>query len=150
MHQENGASAPLACPDCGQAYEPADNYCRECGMYLAAERLPVAKSGTGAVTVRPAGLPVPAKRVATAVAVGTALQIGAGAGRQVPRPARRQRSARERTQAFHEGRDEAGRGGTDRGGHGSPVRPPDLDPARIAPLSQIAAASLKRSMSSHV
>ncbi|MGE5596980.1 MAG: hypothetical protein ACM3S1_13230 [Hyphomicrobiales bacterium] len=71
----------MTCPDCGTAYEPTDNYCRRCGMYLAAVR-PTAPATVGAESravepVRP-GLPAPVKKAATALAIGTALQIGVG------------------------------------------------------------------------
>lgn len=68
------------CPDCGATYETTDNYCRGCGMYLAALRAiePVPLS-TPVVVPRPrTGLPAPVTKLATAVAVGTALQIGVG------------------------------------------------------------------------
>jgi hypothetical protein len=70
----------LVCPDCSATYALSDNYCRQCGMYLAAVR------GTTTLTtrtehalepVRP-GLPAPVRRAATAVAVGAALQVGLG------------------------------------------------------------------------
>ncbi|MCK9518430.1 MAG: hypothetical protein M0R74_05285 [Dehalococcoidia bacterium] len=70
-----------ACPDCGAAYELTDNYCRRCGMYLAAARpstsLTAEHQARALEPVR-AGLPVPVKRAATALAIGTALQIGVG------------------------------------------------------------------------
>ena len=78
------------CPDCGSAYTLSDNYCRECGMFLAALRtapatLPLVRSEP-ALPVRVerqrAALPAPVKKAATALAIGTALQIGANvAGR---------------------------------------------------------------------
>lgn len=76
----------LACPDCGAVFEPSDNYCRQCGMYLAAQRTTVAvtrtQTTTGSALVRPqrarAPLPAPVKKAATAVAVGAALQVGLG------------------------------------------------------------------------
>ncbi|HET7737330.1 MAG TPA: hypothetical protein VFK32_02035 [Tepidiformaceae bacterium] len=68
------------CPDCGTTYESTDNYCRGCGMFLAALRqIEPVKVSTAAVVERPsAGLPAPVKKMVTAVAVGTALQIGVG------------------------------------------------------------------------
>jgi len=81
------------CPDCGAGYAPEDNYCRQCGMYVAALRtLPVTTPPAAAAvaTVRP-GLPTPVKKAATAIAVGTALQVGVGlAGRYMARQAARQ------------------------------------------------------------
>lgn len=70
-----------SCPDCGTAYDPTDNYCRRCGMYLAAVRpttsLTKDEPKREVEPVR-AGLPAPVKRAATALAIGTALQIGVG------------------------------------------------------------------------
>lgn len=70
-----------SCPDCATAYELTDNYCRRCGMYLAAARpttsLTAEHEERALEPVRP-GLPVPVKRAATALAIGTALQIGVG------------------------------------------------------------------------
>ncbi len=80
------------CPDCGAPYAPADNYCRQCGMFLAAARnLPAPVITTRALANRPrASLPVPVARVATAVAIGTALQVGMGlAGKYLARQAAR-------------------------------------------------------------
>lgn len=70
----------VACPDCSASYEIDDNYCRNCGMYLAAMRpAPVAAAGNRAIEpVRSAGLPAPVRKAATALAIGTALQIGVG------------------------------------------------------------------------
>ena len=73
------------CPDCGSAYTLADNYCRECGMFLAAIRpaspvMPLVKSEPplpARVERQRAALPAPVKKAATALAIGTALQIGA-------------------------------------------------------------------------
>lgn len=74
------AQTPPTCPDCTATFEPDDNYCRHCGMYLAALR------NTAVITAAPAlpakverqraSLPAPVKKAATAMAVGTALQIG--------------------------------------------------------------------------
>lgn len=68
------------CPDCQAAYEAADNYCRSCGMYLAALRDTALVAATAALPARQerprATLPAPIKKAATAMAVGTALQIG--------------------------------------------------------------------------
>ena len=81
------------CPDCGAGYAPEDNYCRQCGMYVAALRtLPMAAPPAqhAVETVRP-GLPAPVKKAATAIAVGTALQVGVGlAGKYMARQAAKQ------------------------------------------------------------
>ncbi|MGH2633214.1 MAG: hypothetical protein ACRDG3_07375 [Tepidiformaceae bacterium] len=78
------------CPDCGSAFSLSDNYCRECGMFLAALRpaspaMPLVKSQPplpARVERQRASLPAPVKKAATALAIGTALQIGANvAGR---------------------------------------------------------------------
>jgi hypothetical protein len=70
-----------SCPDCSTLYELDDNYCRQCGMYLPAMRaLPAvapAREARALEATRP-GLPAPVTRMATAIAVGTALQIGLG------------------------------------------------------------------------
>lgn len=69
------------CPDCSASYELDDNYCRQCGMYLAAVRPVTAvapRRESRALEVSRPGLPAPVTRVATAIAVGTALQIGMG------------------------------------------------------------------------
>lgn len=98
----------LPCPDCGAAYTDIDNYCRQCGMYVAALReMPLVKTAPSAPPMRlereRAALPAPVKKAATALAIGTALQIGVNlagkylagqAGRQAtnalrPKPARR-------------------------------------------------------------
>jgi hypothetical protein len=96
------------CPDCQSGYQPDDNYCRQCGMYLAALRdtAIVAKPAATLPARAPrqrAPLPAPVKKAATAMAVGTALQIGVSltgkylarqAGKQavnaVTKPARKQ------------------------------------------------------------
>ncbi len=67
------------CPDCGGVFEIADNYCRQCGMYLAAQRT-VATVPPHSMALEPArtGLPAPVRKAATAVAVGTALQLAVG------------------------------------------------------------------------
>ena len=69
------------CPDCQAEYQPDDNYCRQCGMFLAAVRdtAIVAAPAPAVPTRQPrqrAPLPAPVKKAATAMAVGTALQIG--------------------------------------------------------------------------
>lgn len=72
----------LSCPDCTTAYQPGDNYCRKCGMYLAAlHQLPMVTEQPKplAPIERPrATLPAPVKKAATALAIGTALQVGMG------------------------------------------------------------------------
>jgi len=75
-------SETLACPDCTTDYALGDNYCRKCGMFLAALRdLPVVATQPESPALLPrqrAGLPAPVRKAATALAIGTALQIGAG------------------------------------------------------------------------
>lgn len=75
-------NADSLCPDCSAPFVADDNYCRQCGMYLAALR---EMSVVKAEPVAPApyrreraGLPAPVKKAATALAIGTALQITAG------------------------------------------------------------------------
>ncbi len=69
-----------ACPDCTAAYEPTDNYCRQCGMYLAALRevavAPAAPQAPQRYERERTTLPAPVKKAVTAVAIGTALQVG--------------------------------------------------------------------------
>lgn len=71
----------LQCPDCSTSCQSDDNYCRQCGMYLAALRpappAPASRESRALEPLRP-GLPTPVKRAATALAIGTALQIGIG------------------------------------------------------------------------
>lgn len=68
------------CPDCRSEYQPDDNYCRQCGMFLSALRDAAIVAAPQALPVREprqrAPLPAPVKKAATAMAVGTALQIG--------------------------------------------------------------------------
>lgn len=66
------------CPDCQNGYQPDDNYCRQCGMYLAALRdTAIVAAPPAPLPVRQrAALPAPVKKAATAMAVGTAIQIG--------------------------------------------------------------------------
>lgn len=94
-----------ACPDCGAAYVIEDNYCRQCGMYLAALRqVPVVKAQSSVpakIERERATLPAPVKKAATALAIGTALQIGVGiAGKYVASQAARQ-AARAALSANH-------------------------------------------------
>jgi hypothetical protein len=87
-------NADSLCPDCSAPFVTEDNYCRQCGMYLAALRemsVVTAEPATPAPYRRErAGLPAPVKKAATALAIGTALQIGAGiAGRYLANQAAR-------------------------------------------------------------
>ena len=70
--------APLSlfCPDCAEAHDATDNYCRNCGMFLRDSRMPVARPAAALEVRRPA-LPTPIRRAATAIVVGTALKITA-------------------------------------------------------------------------
>jgi hypothetical protein len=75
------AQTSTNCPDCQAHYQPDDNYCRQCGMFLAAVRdTAIVAAPATALPVREprqrAPLPAPVKKAATAMAVGTALQIG--------------------------------------------------------------------------
>ncbi|MEX1104135.1 MAG: hypothetical protein WED87_07785 [Dehalococcoidia bacterium] len=80
------------CPDCGVAFELADNYCRQCGMYVAALRtLTTVPPQSLALEPARTGLPTPVNKAATAVAVGTALQLAVGlTGKYLARQAARQ------------------------------------------------------------
>lgn len=73
---------PRNCPDCQALYSDADNYCRQCGMYLAALRdnavIPAASALPARQPRERAQLPAPVKKAVTAVAIGTALQVGLG------------------------------------------------------------------------
>lgn len=86
--------APSPCPDCGAPFEAADNYCRQCGMFVAALRtgLPVpAENVTRAVDVTRPGVPAPVRKAAAALAIGAALQVGVGlAGRYLAGQAARE------------------------------------------------------------
>jgi ribosomal protein L40E len=78
---------PQACPDCSATYTLDDNYCRKCGMFVAALR-PItpaeAHPSTAAIVPVRGSLPAPMKKAATALAIGTALQIGVSvAGRML-------------------------------------------------------------------
>jgi hypothetical protein len=88
-----GMSEPdQLCPDCGAEFDLADNYCRQCGMYVAALRA-VATVPPRSVALEPVrtGLPAPVKKAATAMAVGTALQLAVGlTGKYLARQAARQ------------------------------------------------------------
>lgn len=83
------------CPDCTSPFEADDNYCRKCGMYLAAlHELPVVRTAPeppARVVRERAQLPAPVKKAATALAIGTALQLGVNlAGRYLASQATRQ------------------------------------------------------------
>ena len=65
----------LPCPDCVEPPDATDNYCRQCGMFLRDRRLPVVRPAAALEPRRPPALPVPIRRAATAIAVGTALKI---------------------------------------------------------------------------
>ena len=80
------------CADCGALFSPEDNYCRQCGMYLPATRaIQVSRAETRALSVSRPGLPAPVTRVATAIAIGAALQVGVGlAGKYLARQAAKQ------------------------------------------------------------
>ncbi len=104
----------LVCAECAAPRDVADNFCRRCGVDLVGERLPVARRSAAVAPPRPTlgAVPVPVKRAAAAVAVGTALRIGAGvAGRLLARrsarsaiapPARRPRAAPSRATVVSE------------------------------------------------
>ncbi len=86
---------PRSCPDCNASYFVTDNYCRQCGMYVAALReMPLVRSEPAPparLERERAVLPAPVRKAATALAIGTALQIGVGlAGRYVASQAARQ------------------------------------------------------------
>lgn len=70
------APLTLNCPDCAEPHDAIDNYCRNCGMFLRDNRMPVAQPAAALEVRRPA-LPAPVRRAATAIAVGTALKITA-------------------------------------------------------------------------
>ncbi len=83
------------CPDCGASYTEADNYCRQCGMYVAALRETHVVQAPRSLPARSertrAPLPAPVKKAATALAIGTALQIGVNiAGKLLAGEAKRQ------------------------------------------------------------
>lgn len=91
----NMAETPRTCPDCLVTYEAFDNYCRSCGMYLAALRDTAMVAASAALPARVerqrSTLPAPIKKAATAMAVGTALQIGVSlTGKYLARQAGRQ------------------------------------------------------------
>jgi hypothetical protein len=73
-------SESLPCPDCGAPYDQLDNYCRQCGMFVAALRAvaPAPQHNSRAVAAARPPVPAPMKKAAAAVAIGTALQIGVG------------------------------------------------------------------------
>ena len=115
------------CPDCNAGYQPDDNYCRQCGMFLAALRdtaIVAAAPALPARMPRPrAQLPAPVKKAAAAMAVGTALQIGVSlTGKYLARQAGKQalnavtRPKQERGQRRPTTREVA------------PAKPVDVDP----------------------
>lgn len=83
------------CPDCRAPFDTTDNYCRQCGMFLTVLR---ETAVTAAEPTLPAGrsreraaLPAPVKKAVTAVAIGTALQVGMSlTGKYVARQAAKQ------------------------------------------------------------
>jgi len=88
-------SATTSCPDCTASYAPDDNYCRQCGMYLAALRdvaiVAAPQTAPARIERERAVLPAPVKKAATALAIGTALQIGVGlTGKYLARQAGKQ------------------------------------------------------------
>jgi len=91
--------APRTCPDCAASFEPADNYCRQCGMYLAALRdtaiIAAAATPPARIERQRAQLPAPVRKAATAVAIGTALQARQATRQAVsavrPKPGRREK-----------------------------------------------------------
>lgn len=99
--------ASLDCPDCSAPYGASDNYCRQCGMFVAALRAGPAMPLVKSVPVAPvlverqrAPLPAPVKKAVTALAIGTALQIGASvAGKYLVRSAASQ-AAKQAGNAF--------------------------------------------------
>ncbi len=70
------APATPTCPDCAAPHDAADNYCRNCGMFLPASRLPAPRPIVALEPRRP-GLPAPVRRAATAIAIGAAFKITA-------------------------------------------------------------------------
>jgi len=80
-----------ACPDCQEPSDPSDNYCRNCGMYLAATRELTYSEPALPTRTRPPAVPVPVRRAATAIAVGAAVQVGMSmAGKYLLRQAAKQ------------------------------------------------------------
>jgi len=80
------------CPDCSAPYTLEDNYCRKCGMFVAALRTMTTADAHPASSraLQPVrgSLPVPVRRAATALVVGTVLQIGMSvAGKALARQA---------------------------------------------------------------
>jgi hypothetical protein len=66
------------CASCDSVADGDDNFCRQCGAPLVRERLP-AKVDNRRALMKPERRPVPApvKRAVAAVAIGTAVQVGA-------------------------------------------------------------------------
>ncbi len=82
-------NAIQVCSACASVGDEADNYCRQCGKALTGTQVPARVDTRTAVARRErAPLPAPVKRAVTAVAIGTALQIGTKlAGRYVAKQA---------------------------------------------------------------
>lgn len=82
-------NAIQVCSTCAAVGDEIDNYCRQCGKALTGSQLPARVDSNTAVTRRErTPLPTPVKRAVTAVAIGTALQIGTKlAGRYVAKQA---------------------------------------------------------------
>jgi predicted amidophosphoribosyltransferase len=77
------------CASCDSVADGDDNFCRQCGAPLVGERLP-AKVDNRRALMKPERRPVPApvKRAVAAVAIGTAVQVGAKlAGRYMAKQA---------------------------------------------------------------
>jgi predicted amidophosphoribosyltransferase len=77
------------CASCDSVADGDDNFCRQCGAPLVGQRLP-AKVDNRRALMRPERRPVPApvKRAVAAVAIGTAVQVGAKlAGRYMAKQA---------------------------------------------------------------
>jgi len=73
--------AATPCPDCAVRADDTDNYCRNCGMYLAAVRNTALMPAGGTRAVAHPALPrvpSPVAKVATVVTLGAALQVGLG------------------------------------------------------------------------
>ena len=67
------AETPRTCPDCLATYEAFDNYCRSCGMYLAALRDTRSSppAGVARAAERQRSTCPRNQKAATAMAVGT-------------------------------------------------------------------------------
>lgn len=100
--RENGDPLPsetLLCGRCVTAYDPEDNFCRECGLSLTDERLPSVRNGrTLPVAWRPP-LPVAVVKGAAFVVAGTLAEVLL---RRLVRGAVRRRPWRAKTPARRE------------------------------------------------